>query len=99
MLKSVQRKIEKKPKTITCSCGGEMERIHDQWKYFYEVGNEERELNVYNAPFYKCKTCHEVVLDVFLFAEVEKAIEEEIFLRLNNRQEIPNEVDFAEFIN
>lgn len=98
MISTVRDQVKNKSTNIDCICGDEMEIFYSTWAYHYKVGNDERVLNVLNAPFYKCKSCPEVVEDLLLYGDVEKAIEEEIFIRLNKRQNIPDEMDFSDFI-
>lgn len=96
MIRSISKYI--KDKDIECSkCGEKLEIIYTPKIYEYNVSNENRALTVLNAPMYKCRKCGKESESLFLYAEIEKMIEHEIFFRLNNKQEIPNEVEFSEF--
>ncbi|MEG6533746.1 MULTISPECIES: hypothetical protein [Bacillati] len=98
MIQSVERKMKKKPETLDCTCGGEMTMYFTNKKYYYKVAETERVLDILNAPLYKCNSCGKVVEDLLLYADVEKAIEEEIFLKLNRRQKVSDTLDFNEFM-
>lgn len=97
MINSVKEKAKKD--SFECrECGSNMVKSYQTYDFHYEVGEEKRKIDVLNAPCYKCKTCDNEVVSVLLYADMEKAIEKEIFFRLNNRQEIPNEMNFEEFL-
>lgn len=96
----VQRTKAKNEKWLECSvCGEQMETICATKIYPYSIGKEERKLTILNAPVYGCRNCGEKEESVFLYVKVEEMIGEEIFLRLNKRQEIPDKVDFSYFIS
>ena len=82
---------------IICSkCRKTMKTTYSPYIYYYEVGEENRELTINNAPIYGCE-CGNKEINLLLYATVEKAVENEIFYRLNRRKEIPSTIDFSEF--
>ena len=103
MLNAIKKQVEKENEHneyIEChECGEKMNVSQSSYVHHYQVGNDPKEITILNAPHYECKNCNNELIDVLLYADVEKVIEEEIFLRLNNRQEIPDKVEFNEFIN
>lgn len=85
--------------TSTCLCGEKMKIKYSPKEYPYNVGENEKTLVILETPYFECKRCERKTEDVFLYANVEKSIEREIFLRLNNRESIPEQVDFSVFIS
>ena len=97
MLKTIREMAEKK--SFECrDCGESMTVAYKPYNFPYRVRGECKEFTILNAPYYKCDNCNNEVVSVLLYADVEKVIEREIFLRLNNKEEIPDEIDFSAFI-
>jgi DNA-directed RNA polymerase subunit RPC12/RpoP len=81
-----------------CSkCGKTMRATNLPYTHYYKVGDKERKLTINNAPHYECECGHRII-NLILYAEVEEAVENEIFYRLNKRKDIPNEVEFNSLI-
>lgn len=96
MIETVKNYANKKD--FECrECGLSMQRKHHDYMFPYNIGEEQKCITIKNAPYYQCGNCDNKTLSVLLYADVEQLVEKEIFIRLNNRQEIPNEVNFSEF--
>lgn len=96
MVKTVQNYANKKE--FECrKCGSLMKPKHHDYKFPYNIGHKEKSITIKNAPYYHCGNCDNKTLSVLLYADVDQLVEKEIFIRLNNRQEIPDEVNFSEF--
>lgn len=92
--------IEKQMKTnhMECSqCGKTMTITYLPFTFSYNVGDEKRTLTIQNAPHFTCE-CGHTVINLFLYAEIEKAVENEIFYRLNKRKDIPDKVEFNQLV-
>jgi DNA-directed RNA polymerase subunit RPC12/RpoP len=99
MLNTLQKQIDTKNEHVECRlCGEKMQINHYPYHYYYYIGGQEKQLKILNAPYYECVNCNHKVISGGLYANIEKIVEEEIFIRLNNRQLIPDEIDFSEFI-
>lgn len=96
---NIKTYAKRNEKTMECSnCGHNMELLYSP-KYFpYTVGDTNKELRVTDTPYHKCNICGKEVESLLLYAEMEKAIEEELFIRLNKREAIPEEIDFSAFL-
>lgn len=98
MIEAIEKQLGTKKNEVECSqCGKKMITTYSPYIFHYNVGKEKRELTIKNAPHYECKCGHKII-NLFLYAEVEKAIENEIFYRLNKNKKIPDTVEFNELI-
>lgn len=97
IIEKIQQLVDLQREGITCfECRKTMVNAYFPYIYYYEVGGENRELTIENAPVYECE-CGNKEINILLYAEVETAVENEIFNRLNKRKEIPTTIDFSEF--
>ncbi|WP_100012315.1 hypothetical protein [Lentibacillus sediminis] len=97
MIKAVQGQAEKNH--FECrECGLKMAVTYQTYNISYHVESKRKKFTILNAPVYKCDSCHNEIFSVLLYAGVESAVEKEIFIRLNNKQEIPDEMDFSELV-
>lgn len=97
LITAIKKQVDRK--TNTCLCGEQMTLKSSPKEYPYNVGETEKRLIVLKAPYFECESCGRKTEDVFLYADVEKAIENEIFYKLNKREPIPEKVDFSVFVS
>lgn len=81
------------PTTTCSSCRKEMQ-IHFVSEVFpFDIAGKEHQINLKEIPIYKC-TCGNEEEDLRLFAAIEEELGEEVHWRLNNRKELPDELNF-----
>lgn len=77
-----------------CStCNSELEVVYSSKNLPYDYNGEERYITILNAPYRRCKACDENLENFRLYSLLRELLEQEIFFKLNKREEIPGEVD------
>ena len=96
LIAEIKKRVDRT--TSNCLCGEQMNVKNSPKEYLYNVDEEEKRLIILGTPYFECQRCGRKSEDVFLYSNVEELIEKEIFLRINNRDTIPEQVDFSVFI-
>lgn len=102
MLKEIPNYIKISEKYNTCkTCNTKMRKDYSSELYTFEVDGKQMDITVTNVPIHKCPQCNTKYYSFRIGHAVEQLLDKEIFYMLNNRQrdEIPNKVDFSEFLN
>ncbi len=62
------------------------------------IAGVHHEVLLHEMPIYECPNCGNKELDVKFAAEVEKVVDEEMGFMLNQRKDLPTELNFRELI-
>jgi len=99
MMDELKSLLEKEQEPKKChKCKIEMQLMYSPKTLHYDVNGEEYELSVENSPYHRCDNCDDNFENIVLYASVRKAIEKEIFLKLNNQEEIPKVMDLIKVV-
>lgn len=95
---AVKRYAGSIPEQTCHKCSKIMEIESSTEEYEFDVSGQIHSVKVKNVPTYSCRACRVKLGDLRLYADLEEAVEDEIFHRLNARKSLPDEIDFYDFI-
>jgi hypothetical protein len=94
-------KFEGVMKPLACcenGCNGIMNVIKLDQIHEFQIADQSHRLTLRGEPVYECQACAKQVVDLQLSAEIEELLDDEVFYRLNQRLEIPTELDFDDLL-
>lgn len=99
MMVELKSLLEREQEPKDCRrCGKQMQLMYSPKTLHYDFHGQERELEIENSPYHRCKSCDENIENLVLYTNVRKVIEKEMFLKVNNQEEIPKTMDLFKFI-
>lgn len=88
-------------KQIACcenSCTGIMTVIKSDHIHEFQIADQHHSLILKGSPIYECQLCAKQIIDLQLYAEIEEVLDKEVLYRLNQRLELPTEMDFDDLL-
>lgn len=88
-------------KPLACcenGCNGIMNATKSDQIHKFQIADKLHSLTLKGEPIYECQYCAKQIMDLQLSAEIEEVLDNELFYRLNQRLELPTEVDFDDLL-
>jgi hypothetical protein len=88
-------------KPIACcenGCNGIMNVTKSDQIHEFQIADKLHRLTLKGEPIYEFQACAKQVVDLQLSAEIEEVLDKEVFCRLNQRLELPTELEFDELL-
>jgi|SRR5690625_10237 len=99
MMDELKSLLEKEQESKKCSrCGEQMQLMYSPKTLHYDLHGQEQELEIENSPYHRCDSCNENIENLVLYASARRVIEKELFLKMNNQEEIPKTMDLFKVI-
>lgn len=96
MIETMIKDKERATQKSTCAyCDCETQKILGSEMFFFYISGEKKKIVVKNIPMDFCENCDSKTSDFDMICNIEKALDKEIYYRLNNHMEqIPEEFDY-----
>ncbi len=79
-------------------CNGIMNATKSDQIHKFQIADKTHSLTLKGEAIYECQSCAQQIMDLQLSAEIEEVLDNEVFYRLNQRLELPTEMNFDDLL-